>query len=323
MARNTPMNFSASESRQDIAYQARKPWKVLIVDDEPVVHEITRQVLNRVEYEGRRLEFSSAFSGEEAKKLITEDSEIAVILLDVVMETDDAGLDVARFIRRELQNPFVRIILRTGQPGTAPERRIILDFDINDYKEKTELTSTRLLTTVISSLRDYSLITRMNRCLMGMEIVISAIRDLLRVRTYEKFAEGLLSQVLSLLNIDESGLYLGLSGCTAEESEDGYSVIAGTGEFADPSYKTGKRKLPRSVLKLIEQACEKENHLYIGDEFLGYISSEKDTTVRILYLRGVDNLPEIHRCLLETFLTNVNAGMDAVIEIQQLQESVS
>jgi signal transduction histidine kinase/DNA-binding NarL/FixJ family response regulator len=96
-----------------------------------------------------------AYSGDEAIKLIQKQPDIALIFLDVIMETDDAGLKVVKYIREQLKNNFVRIILRTGQPGQVPEGEIVLNYDINDYKSKEELTSQKLFTSVISSLRAY------------------------------------------------------------------------------------------------------------------------------------------------------------------------
>lgn len=134
---------------------SQKKFKLLIVDDEQEVHVMTKLVLADYSYKNFTLEFLSAFSGREAKKLISENPDAAVILLDVVMETKSAGLDVAKFIRKEQKNHKIRIILRTGQPGKAPEKDIILNYDINDYKEKTELTTQKLFTTVTTALRSY------------------------------------------------------------------------------------------------------------------------------------------------------------------------
>ena len=134
-------------------------WNVLIVDDEPEMHAITRLALRDLSFRGRGLNFLSAHSGREAETLLRSNDDIALILLDVVMETEDAGLKVAQFVRESLRNERVRIVLRTGQPGQAPERNVIVEYDINDYKEKTELTSQKLVTTVISSLRTYQAIT--------------------------------------------------------------------------------------------------------------------------------------------------------------------
>lgn len=132
-----------------------KNFKLLIVDDEKEIHIMTKLVLSDYIYQGATLEFLSAYSGKEAKKLIHENPDAACILLDVVMETNDAGLEVARFIREDEKNEKLRIILRTGQPGKAPEKNVILAYDINDYKEKTELTTQKLFTSITTALRSY------------------------------------------------------------------------------------------------------------------------------------------------------------------------
>ena len=132
------------------------PWRVLIVDDDVDVHVVTKFALSQASFQGRRLSFLHAYSGAEALALLRSTSDIAVVLLDVIMETQDAGLQVARQIREDLHNSAVRIILRTGQPGQALEHRIIIDYDINDFWCKTDLTTRKLFTTVIASLRTYA-----------------------------------------------------------------------------------------------------------------------------------------------------------------------
>jgi diguanylate cyclase (GGDEF)-like protein len=130
--------------------------KVIIADDEQEVHTVTRFVLKDYEYKGKKLEFLSAYSGEEAKRLLAEHPDASLILLDIVMEKDDSGLDVAEYIRENLHNNLIRIILRTGQPGMAPEEEVIFKYDINDYKEKTELTSCKFRTAMTMALRSYA-----------------------------------------------------------------------------------------------------------------------------------------------------------------------
>lgn len=137
------------------------PWKLLIVDDENDVHNMTTMVLSDYNYKNAGLKFLHAHSGREAKKVITAHPDCACVLLDVVMETNHAGLEVARFIRQEANNTNMRIILRTGQPGKAPEKSIILDYDINDYKEKTELTSQKLFTAVTTAIRSFEHLTHL------------------------------------------------------------------------------------------------------------------------------------------------------------------
>ncbi|MFW5487832.1 MAG: ATP-binding protein [Desulfovibrio sp.] len=144
----------AEEGPED-GFSAVRPWKILIVDDEVDVHSVTKLVLDEVTFEGRGLEFLNAYSGSEAREMMGLHDDICVVLLDVVMESMHEGLEVARFIREDLANSRVRIILRTGQPGQAPERKVITELDINDYKQKAELSSTKLYTSVITALRSY------------------------------------------------------------------------------------------------------------------------------------------------------------------------
>jgi len=131
-------------------------WKVIIADDEKDMHHVTRMALADIEFYGKKLEMISSYSGEETIELLKEHPDTAILLLDVVMETDDAGLMAVKTIREELGNRYVRIVLRTGQPGKAPEKDVILNYDINDYLSKSEITAQKLFTTVISSLRSYT-----------------------------------------------------------------------------------------------------------------------------------------------------------------------
>lgn len=147
------LNFVDSHVSQDLS--ANKAWKVLVVDDEEDIHKITRLVLKPLTFDNCSLDFIHAYSAKEAFSILKSTPDIAIVLLDVVMETDDAGLVLVERIREELNNKLIRIILRTGQPGQAPEKSVISKYDINDYKEKTELTTTKLFTTIISSLRSY------------------------------------------------------------------------------------------------------------------------------------------------------------------------
>jgi signal transduction histidine kinase/FixJ family two-component response regulator len=136
-------------------------WQILICDDDPSVHAVTKLALEEFKFEGKELKIISAFSGAEGIKTIEQNPDIAVILQDVIMETNDAGLQAVKYIREVLQNQLVRIILRTGQPGDFPESSVILNYDINDYKTKTELTEQKLFTALISSLRAYSSIVNL------------------------------------------------------------------------------------------------------------------------------------------------------------------
>ncbi|QCG95616.1 diguanylate cyclase [Azospirillum sp. TSA2s] len=134
---------------------AAAPWPILVVDDDEQVHAMTRVLLKDFKFEGRRFAIVSAFSAAEAREILAERSDLPVALLDVVMETQDAGLHLVHHIRRDLGNRHIRIILRTGQPGQAPEREAIVAYDINDYKSKAELTAQKLFTSLVGAVRSW------------------------------------------------------------------------------------------------------------------------------------------------------------------------
>lgn len=165
----------AAEEEQEVLLQ--EPWDILIVDDDVEVHQITKLALNDFVYNHRPLNFLSAYSGREAKEILDQSSKIALVFLDVVMETEEAGLEVVRYVREVLDNQEIRIVLRTGQPGKAPENKVILNYDINDYRTKTELTSQRLLTTVVSALRAYESLKKVYDTNKSLEKALRELKE--------------------------------------------------------------------------------------------------------------------------------------------------
>ncbi|MBF0381623.1 MAG: response regulator [Magnetococcales bacterium] len=147
--------YEEKGEKSNLAASVQQSWKILVVDDDRDIHKLTAMVLRDMVFEDSPLEMLSAFSGKESIEIMRSNPDIAVLLLDVVMETDYAGLDVVRYVREELKNIYVRIILRTGQSGQAPENEVIKNYDINDYREKTDLTATKLTSSVTSALRSY------------------------------------------------------------------------------------------------------------------------------------------------------------------------
>lgn len=180
---------------------ADDPWRVLIVDDDVDVHVVTKFSLSNASFMGRRLSFLHAYSGAEALVLLRGTPDIAMVLLDVIMETDDAGLRVIRQIRDELGNKLVRIVLRTGQPGQALEHGIILDYDISDFWCKTDLTTRKLFTTVISSLRTYANLQAQQQQITALN---AALAESLRIGTA-------LEQHTLLLSVDQRGHVVNVS----------------------------------------------------------------------------------------------------------------
>jgi serine phosphatase RsbU (regulator of sigma subunit) len=157
------------KKKKDSTIEKKPPWKVLIVDDEEDIHAMTRLALNDFYFAGKKLKIFQAMSGIEAQKILVTEPEIATAFIDVVMETDDAGLQLIDFIRNELKYPLIRLILRTGQPGLAPEHKIIEQYDIDDYKDKSMLTAGKLYTTMRLALKSYSDIKKLAQLSQTLE----------------------------------------------------------------------------------------------------------------------------------------------------------
>lgn len=215
----------------------RHSWKVLVVDDEADIRTLTRLNLKGFIFDDRELHFLEAASAAEARQLLAKNDDIAVALIDVVMESDDAGLRLVEYIRSELGNRMIRLVIRTGQPGVAPERFVIDNFDIDDYKDKTELTATRLYTTVRSALKAYRDLKTIDLNRIGLSRVLNAAPDLYRISnsSLNKFFEGVLTQIVGLCNLDDMSFISTIDGLVATVDGKSVNVMATTGPLSDPS----------------------------------------------------------------------------------------
>ncbi len=162
---------------QDKEAEAQLPWKVMVIDDDKSAHDVTVMVLNGFEYEGRGLHIISGYSVQDVYPLLEEYPDTAVIFLDMVMETEQACLDVVRYIREELKNRFIRIILCTGQSGYAPKTEIVIRYDINDYKDKSDLTAVKLNNTLVVALRSYQDLKTIHSLTMSNEILEQRVNE--------------------------------------------------------------------------------------------------------------------------------------------------
>nr|WP_314899284.1 DUF3369 domain-containing protein [uncultured Deefgea sp.] len=220
----------ADENNNDVENDLA--WRVLIVDDEPDVHLTTEFALKNTLIVKRKIEFLHAYSGSEAIKVLTQEHDIAVILLDVVMENDEEGLEVAKQVRNQLNLQDVRIILRTGHPGYAPEFQVIRDYAINDYKNKAELTQNRLLTMMTTAIRSYQQIRAINTSRRGLEMIIEASASLFERRSIDSFSYAILNQLAGLLALQSDGIIFNrILKRKGKKPQYEWQILASTGHF--------------------------------------------------------------------------------------------
>lgn len=300
-----------------------RPWQVLIVDDDPDVHTTTEFALGDVIIQDRHLEFLHAYSSIEALQLLRQEPQIAVILLDVVMETEDAGLRIIHAIREELRLTHTRIILRTGQPGHAPEIDTINRYDINDYKTKNELVRKKLYTTLTTAIRCYDQLRRLEASRRGLEQIIAASNQFIVEQGLQTFAEGVIAQIAGFAGIEPEGLVCvaahPTTGAVDDLIPDPHPVItAATGRY---------RNLIRHHLEEIDDSrivehltrCLIERRSLLDEHSLTLFFTGHEGYDFAAFVDSAGPLCEVDQHLLEVFCINIALCADNVVLVSRLR----
>ena len=307
-----------SEEQQSLS------WKVLIVDDEPSIHEVTLLALKRFEFQGHGLFFLHAYSAAEARKLLQEHDNITVAFVDVVMETDDAGLKLVEYIRNDLKNQMIRLVLRTGQPGAAPESSVIQNYDINDYKEKSELTKQKLTSTLYTALRSYRDLLALDQNRKGLEQVVSSTSTLYSIHDMNNFVNGLLKQVMSVVGTagdtvcaQSSGF---LVGCCDNANSEADVVISGTGVYDGCENKPLSEVVDESIRSRIKEAVETKTNIHFDKGSIFYFQNNLDGH-GIIYLDAPSLINQNHRQLIELFCSNIAVAYENVSLNEEIEDT--
>lgn len=299
----------------------RAGWKILIVDDDKGIHQITKTILREFTFEDKPLQFLSAFSPAEAKALVRRNPDVAVILLDVMMDGNKAGLEVARYIREELNNQLARIILRTGQPQEAPEETVIRDYDINDYKEKTELTARKLTTTIIASLRSYRDIVNLDNNRKGLEKTLESAAALLEAQSLKRLAACVLTQLLSILSINASHRAAAISGLVAVKEANGeFYILDGTEKYCGIVGCPARQMAAGDLDDLIDKARQSKNGIHADNCFIQYFKG-KNQHESFIYLEGLNSLSDWEKNLINIFGMTVAATFDNSFLAQEIEDT--
>ncbi|WP_312516374.1 EAL domain-containing protein [Massilia sp.] len=293
-------------------------WRILVVDDDADVHSTTTFALANVEMQGRPLAFLHAYSAREAYEILAREPEIAVVLLDVVMERADAGLQLVRRIRDDLKLHDLRIILRTGQPGYAPEMDAIRGYDINDYRTKSELTRTKLYTTVAAAIRSYEQIRALDVNRLGMEHIVAACAELMALHGARDVALGILAQTGKLLGQPPEGVL-----CCRDEQLGGLGRLravaaAGACRHLDGRDLGGQRG---EQFALAAERALRMRGLRIDDGLLSMVFAGKSGREFVACIPLERELGEVEERLLKVFCGMVAVCLDNVELVTRLNKS--
>ncbi|MVW76904.1 EAL domain-containing protein [Pseudomonas sp. R-22-3w-18] len=288
----------------------------MIVDDDQDVHQSTCFAMANTQILGRPLKFLHAYSASEAIDLLAKQAHVAVILLDVVMESEHAGLHLVRRIRKELDNSETRIILRTGQPGYAPELEAIRDYDINDYKTKSELTRNRLYTALTTAIRSYDQIHTINASRRGLGMVIRASSQLLARQGVSEFAAGIITQICGLLGLPPEGL---VCAYDHEASPASALIVAAAGNLTGCIDKQLGELQDRRVAEALKQALAERSSLFTDSSTTLFFPGQGHNHMAA-YLQTERPLGELDKQLLEVFCSNIIVTLDNVLLLSQLKD---
>ena len=294
-------------------------WTVLVVDDDEDVHHATEFALHDLRVLGQPLCFLHAFSAEEAIAVLERHRDVAVVLLDVVMEREDAGLVAVERIRNELGMAAVRIILRTGQPGYAPELDAIANYDINDYKTKTELTRSKLFTTVTAAIRSFDQIRRLDESRGSLELIIDGASRFNAELGLQTFATAVIGQLAALLGIPPDGMVcVRAPGDANGEAEE--IILAAAGHYA-PLATQPLAALADPEVREMVGSCLREGANRRGEHALALHFAGRHGRNFALYIESTAPIRTLDRHLLDIFCTNVAICGENVGLVERLRKA--
>ncbi len=303
----------------DVNTVGKKTWCVLMVDDDEEVHTVTRLALRSFDFQGQELELLSAYSAKEGRAVFESREDIALAIIDVVMETEHAGLDLVRYVRNTLENNRTRLVMRTGQPGQAPQDQVIREYDIDDYKEKTEMTIQKLRTLLYSKLRAYRDLCVIEEQRDGLTRVLRATEKVQTSESLTLFATAVLEQLTSLLHLDISALY-----CTVLPStharQQASRTLAATGKYIKYSTGTQFDDLPPVVAERFQKVLDAKAPLHFEDAYVVYSAGDRGSS-NLLYVTHASTLGKLDRQLLEIYTQSVAVTFENINLQEDLRET--
>ncbi len=303
-----------SEESKDIREEYDLYWDILIVDDDCDVHSATKYALKNTKILSRELTFHDAYSAEEAKKVLSENQHIALIMLDVVMETPNAGLDFIAFVRNELGLNDLRIILRTGEPNQAPEMAVIRDYDINDYQLKSEVTQKSLYVCLTSALRSYEQISTISSSKKALNDILEMGRFLLNCESEIELHDTIFKYVTSDAN-DVVDAFLVI------EKNESLFVTHSSGNYLDKQGLELHVAIDESVVVQVDQCLNSESNIVLDDYCILYLgsSSRGHRCIFISKLEKNNNIFSQDKDLLEIFSRSCIVSGDNIFFINKLK----
>ena len=292
------------------------PWLVLVVDDEADVHTITKMTMIGFKVDNKPIEIISAYSKAEGVIKFKDNPDIALAIVDVVMESEHAGLELIDFVRNQLENHKVRLVLRTGQSGQAPESEVISKYDINDYKSKTELTTQKLRTLFYSSIRSYRDIETIERSRKGIHNVLESTSNVLKSSTLSNFANAVLEQIVVLQGYKSQAVYASTFP-NVENNERQQYFMASTSEYRNENNLTTYDSLPDEIKTKFDDALNSEKSIKFENGYVAYLKTPSGHQ-NVLAIISEQDIDDYDLELLELYCSNVSLTYEMLLKNEDM-----
>ena len=291
-------------------------WKVLLVDDDENVHQATVLALTNTPLLGRSVRFLHAYSARQAIEYLKDESDIAIVLIDFVMQCDNSGLQLVRAIREDLDQQDLRIILRTGQPGYVEEIDAIHDYDINVYQTRLNHNRSYLCKTLSTALRAYEQIRVVNAGQRGLDRIIKASERMKSCQHLADFATGIITEIACLLEIEAEGFVCshGRSNVSGQ-----IHLIAASGRFTPFANQTLSALNDLSLEARVFETFNEHRNRHDSTSCTLFFSSETGNNL-VAYIETQRPLNDILLRLLDVFCTNIRINFDNVQLFDQLHD---
>lgn len=302
-------------------------WKLLVIDDDNFVHVIIKELLKDFVFEGKPLRIYSGYTSQEALKILSENKDIALILLDVYMGRETTGLKLTKYIREIIGNSMVRIVLMTSNKNSLLEKDAVLNYDINGYEEKTELLTKKLHTVVASFLRYYNDILHINSNRMAMEEIVASSSTLFEAKSIKEFLISAFYHLNSVINLWAEDKWCCVNGVVSTKSfdDDDFFIIAGFGKYKGTIGLRMKDVLSQDDYNLVIKVHKNGDYVIVRDKYISSYKSSSKVEAIILFDINMPNKSQVDFEVLDVFHKNITASFESLcmnIEIEETQKEI-
>lgn len=327
--------FEFSEAHSDTISSTTGKWKVLSVEDDQSYQDVIALALSDLTFMGKGIELIRANSAAQAATILSKQQDISLILLDIIMETDDAGFYLVDTIRNILGDTIVRIVLLTGQPGINPRQDAMQEYDIAEYWNKADLNSEKLLSVVVSNLRTWQMSHELYVARRGLQMIVDASRALTAKQNVDAFSHTVLEEIAHVINIPNSG------GIACALTDEGYEnitqapIVAATQHFRplvnsdlENVYALYGKDKQWGIKKAVTECITQRQHVFHENLSVLYFDTRKyDNQQYLMFIDSPHNLDESQLSLLQVFAENISSGfvnqalMDRLSQLAYLDAS--